>query len=191
MLQPSEAIWHQFSANLKRFIQKRVGNDQVADDILQDVFIKIHLHLASLEDETRLQSWIYQITRNAIADYYRRESNPPMPLEEFLPAADDADDAFRAGLAQSVQRMIESLPDEYRTALLLDTQGVPQAEIGARLGISLPGAKSRVQRARAKLRQMLFDCCHFEFDRVGKVIDYHPRSDCCVQCGCSTQLLNP
>ncbi|HZQ10555.1 MAG TPA: RNA polymerase sigma factor SigZ [Anaerolineae bacterium] len=190
MLQASEAIWYQFSTNLKRFIQKRVGNNQVADDILQDVFIKIHLHLDSLEDETRLQSWIYQITRNTIADYYRRESNPPAPLEEFLPAADDADDAFRAGLAQSVQRMIESLPDEYRTALLLDTQGVPQAEIGARLGISLPGAKSRVQRARAKLRQMLFDCCHFEFDRVGKVIDYHPRSDCCSQCGCSPELLN-
>ncbi|HZQ07164.1 MAG TPA: sigma-70 family RNA polymerase sigma factor, partial [Anaerolineae bacterium] len=128
MNHPSEAVWHQFSASLKRFIQKRVGSAQVAEDILQDVFLKIHLHLNSLQDETRLQSWIYQITRNAIADYYRRESNPPAPLEEFLPAADDADDDFRADLAQSVQRMIESLPDEYRTALVLDAQGVPQAE---------------------------------------------------------------
>lgn len=185
-----QSIWHEFHANLKSFILKRVGDAQVADDILQDVFIQVHRHLGSLRDEERLEAWLYQITRNAIADYYRRQ-HITAPLEEEIPlAAEDETDEFRTALASSVHRMMEGLPEEYRAALILDTiEGVPQAEIAARLGISLSGAKSRVQRARAKLRDMLFECCHFEFDRVGKVIDYHPRDNCCPQCGCATPLI--
>jgi RNA polymerase sigma-70 factor, ECF subfamily len=181
-----KTIWHEFSANLKSFILKRVSDPQAADDILQDVFIKVHRHLDSLQDDSRLEHWLYQITRNAITDYYR-QYRITSPLADDIPLEPtEEDDELRASLATSVRQMIDCLPDEYRSALILDTlEGVPQAEIGARLGISLSGAKSRVQRARAKLREMLFECCHFEFDRIGKVIDYHPRVQCCPQCGCA------
>jgi RNA polymerase sigma-70 factor, ECF subfamily len=50
----------------------------------------------------------------------------------------------------------------------------------AELGISFSGAKSRVQRARAKIKEQLLDCCHFQFDRAGQIIDYQPRRDCCA-----------
>ena len=170
-----EAIWDELGANLKWFILKRVGNEQVAEDILQDVFIKIHTHLGSLQDDRKLQSWVYQITRNAIADYYRQ---PPQDLglnDEFL-QLDTSDEQMQAALNRSVIQMVDCLPEEYRTAVVLDTfEDLSQAEIGERLGISLSGAKSRVQRARAKLREILLECCHYEFDRRGNVIDYHPR----------------
>ncbi|MCC7161505.1 MAG: RNA polymerase sigma factor SigZ [Anaerolineae bacterium] len=179
-----ESIWHEFSGNLRRFILKRVRDEQAADDILQEVFIKVHQHLGTLADETRLESWLYQITRNAIADHYRRQPAALDLDEDLVLAEDDEDDGLQVALAASLGRMIEGLPDEYRTALVMDSEGVPQAEIGARMGLSLSGAKSRVQRARAKLRDMLFDCCHFEFDRRGAVIDYHPREQCCNQCAC-------
>jgi RNA polymerase sigma-70 factor (ECF subfamily) len=184
MQQPVEAIWHEFSASLRGFILKRVGDEQTAEDILQEVFVKIHLHLDALNDDAKLESWIYQITRNAIADHYRRTWHAPVPLDELQVADENGDEAFRAALAASVQDMIDCLPEEYRTALVLDSlEGIPQARIAAQLGISVSGAKSRVQRARAKLRDLLWECCHFEFDRVGKVIDYHPRSQCCPRCG--------
>jgi len=69
---------------------------------------------------------------------------------------------------------------DYREALILtEYQGLTQKELGEKLGISFSGAKSRVQRAREKLKTMLLDCCHFEIDRLGRVIDYQPRCDCC------------
>lgn len=177
-----ETIWTELAANLKRFILKRVGDEPTADDILQNVFIKIHTNLDALQDESKLQSWVYQITRNAIVDHYRRA--PTLyPLDDALPQSDAPDDETRAALTRSVREMVDCLPEEYRTALVLDTfEGLDQSEIAARLGISVSGAKSRVQRARAKLRDLMFDCCHFEFDRRGGVINYYPRAQCCPTC---------
>lgn len=182
-----EAIWYEFSAVLKRFILKRVGDEQAADDILQEVFVKVHRYLDTLQDDTRLESWLYQITRNAIADHFRR-SPALTPLKDDTPLeAQEDEDEVQLALTVSVRGMMDCLPEQDRTALILDSlAGVPQAEIGARMGLSVSGAKSRVQRARAKLRGLLFDCCHFEFDRRGQVIDYHPRTDCCPHCGCAT-----
>lgn len=186
MQKPVQAVWYEFSAPLKGFILKRVGDEQCAEDILQDVFLQVHRHLESLRDERRLESWLYQITRNAVADFYRRRQIIPALTDDLPVAPADEDEELRAALGTSVRHMIDDLPEEYRIPLILDViEGVPQAEIGARLGISLSGAKSRVQRARAKLREMLFDCCHFEFDRVGRVIDYYPRAQCCPRCECA------
>jgi RNA polymerase sigma-70 factor (ECF subfamily) len=76
--------------------------------------------------------------------------------------------------------MIAGLPEHYRQALLLtEYQGLTQEQLAERLGISLSGAKSRVQRAREKLRDMLLRCCHFEFDRRGRIVDYYQRCCCC------------
>jgi RNA polymerase sigma-70 factor (ECF subfamily) len=85
-------------------------------------------------------------------------------------------------LAQTVREMMKKLPDKYKEALLLaDIENMKQSDLADRLGISLPGAKSRVQRARKMLKDLLLACCHFEFDRYGTVFDYHPKncSECC------------
>jgi RNA polymerase sigma-70 factor (ECF subfamily) len=184
-----ETIWSEFGANLRRFIQKRVSDPQAADDILQNVFVKIHTRLDSLHDDRKLTSWVYQITRNAIIDYYR-QTPKRVPLDDELPALSSDDDEIQANLTASLRSMVDCLPDEYRVPLMLDAfEGLSQAEIAARLGISLSGAKSRVQRARAKLRDLMFECCHFEFDRRGSVIDYHPRANCCPRCGTGPNVL--
>ena len=67
----SEQLWETFSAPLYQFIRNRVPDAHIAEDILQDVFLKIHTHIDTLRTPDRLTSWIYQLTRNAIADYYR------------------------------------------------------------------------------------------------------------------------
>jgi RNA polymerase sigma-70 factor (ECF subfamily) len=83
-------------------------------------------------------------------------------------------------LLPCIKTMVDQLPDVYREAIIFtEYQGWTQKELAQHLGISLSGAKSRVQRAREKLKNMLLACCHFEFDRRGKIIDYHSRSDCC------------
>ena len=81
-----------------------------------------------------------------------------------------------------MQTRVIRIGSTYSEALLLtDYEGLSQRELATRLGLSFSSAKSRVQRAREMLRQLLLDCCHFEFDRLGRVVDYQPRCDCCTQ----------
>lgn len=187
MVMTTEEIWEEFHPRIKQFILKRIPDEHNAEDILQEVFLKIHARIDTLRDEEKLQSWMYQIARNVIADYYRQHK-ATVALSEALLLPDEpvVDDDVVKDLLPGVRTMVTSLPDEYRQALLLtEYEGLTQRELAERLGLSLSGAKSRVQRAREKLKAMLLDCCHFEFDRLGKIIDYQPRCACCTnqECG--------
>lgn len=178
-----ENIWHEFAVKLGRFIRARVADPATAEDILQDVFVKIQARLGSLEDPAKLQGWLYLIARNAIIDHYRaRKETTEVP--ESLPAELPEDDMELEGLKASFRRMIYSLPEPYRDALVLtEFEGLTQKELAERLGISLSGAKSRVQRGREQLKEMLHECCSFEFDRRGRVIDCTPRDEGgCQEC---------
>jgi len=177
----SEQLWETFSSPLHQFILRRVRDPHSAEDILQDVFLKIHTHIDTLRTQERLTSWIYQITRNAITDYYRAQ-RPTVELAEALPAVDEmVDDDVMRELSPCVAAMVEGLPEAYREALrLTSSQGLSQKQLSERLGISFSGAKSRVQRARAKIKEQLLDCCHFQFDHAGRIIDYQSRRACCA-----------
>jgi RNA polymerase sigma-70 factor, ECF subfamily len=184
----SEQLWETFSGPLHQFIRRRVGDAHSAEDILQDVFLKIHTHIDTLRTQDRLASWIYQITRNAIADYYRAQ-RPTAELAETIPVAEELvdDDAVRE-LSPCVAAMVEELPDTYREALrLTEYQGLSQKAMSERLGISFSGAKSRVQRARAKIKEQLLNCCHFQFDYAGRIIEYQSRCACCASGSCDSQ----
>lgn len=182
-----ETVYHDFASQLDRFISRRVSDPDTAADILQDVFVRIHDRIDTLQDESKLQGWIYQIARNAIVDYYRQRKHT-VELPDALSYVDEAEIETDASqeLLPSIRGMLACLPEKYRQALLLtEYQGLTQEQAAARLGLSLSGAKSRVQRAREQLREMLLDCCHFEFDRFGKVIDYHPNLSCCTSRRCA------
>ena len=181
MIIPSEQVWETFNLPLQQFIRRRVRDQHSAEDILQDVFLKIHTHIDTLRTQDRLTSWIYQITRNAIADYYRAQ-RPTAELAETLPVADElADDDVVRELSPCVSAMVAALPEVYREALhLTEYQGLSQKALSERLGISFSGAKSRVQRARTKIKDQLLDCCHFQFDHAGRIIDYQSRRACCA-----------
>ena len=183
MNRTTEDIWNEFSLQLRGFILKRIPDPTDADDILQDVFVKLHTRIDTLRDEHRLTPWLYQIARNTLVDYYRARQ-PAVPVPETLAVDDEpAESDATTQIAASLTNMVECLPDKYRRALLLsEFEGLTQQEVGERLGLSLSGAKSRVQRGRDLLRAALLDCCHFEFDREGRMIDYTPRPDCCQHC---------
>lgn len=176
--QDTEAIWQTFGGRLRRYIRSHVADTVDADDILQDVFLKIHTSLGTLRDDSRLLNWLYQIARHAIVDYYRHQ-RPLMEIPETLAGTDEDEDDLSQQLAYGLREMVAKLPDKYREALILsEFQGLPQQTVADRLGISLSGAKSRIQRARELLKGQLLQCCHFELDRLGRVIDYGPRCGC-------------
>ena len=180
----TDEVWQTFSEALRRFILGRVHDVDAADDILQDAFIKIHTNLGKLRDETRLQSWLYQVTRNTILDYFRtRRPMAELPDELADEAALEPDPETARELGPCVQALMERLPEKYRESLTMtEFDGLTQKEMGERLGLSPSGAKSRVQRARAKMKDLLLDCCTFDIDRRGTIQDYEPKSSDSPEC---------
>ena len=183
----TEDVWDTFHAPLQQFIRRRVSDETAAEDMLQDVFLDIHQHIDTLRDVKKLESWIYQVTRNAIIDYYRsKRATTTLDAPEALQLAEELpDEDIVTELFPSVRAMIMSLKAQDRQALILtEYQGLTQKELAERLGISLSGAKSRVQRAREKLKQQLLKCCHFELDRRNQILDYQPRCQRCETAAC-------
>jgi RNA polymerase sigma-70 factor (ECF subfamily) len=172
-------VWKEFQARLRAFVLRRVKTPADADDIVQEVFIRIHRNLDKVQERDRLTAWIFQITRNAIADHYRAAPNEESMEPEFEPAAlqeNSIEQSDLNELSRCVQPMISALPEHYRDALeLTDLGGMGQGEAASLRQLSLSGMKSRVQRARQQLKEMMLQCCQIEFDRRGGIVDYSPR----------------
>ena len=168
-----EQIWREYAAALHGFIQSRVDDADVADDILQNVFLSIHSKIDSLKDAGKLRPWIYQISRNAIIDHYRSlKSHAEMP-ESIIEAEEDKVETARQEIEGCMLPLIRNLPDNYREAVMLsEIEGMTQKQVAEKLGLSLSAAKSRVQRGRIMIKNMLNDCCRFEIDHRGTMVDY-------------------
>ncbi|MBH0188954.1 MAG: RNA polymerase sigma factor SigZ [Nitrospira sp.] len=193
----TEELWHQLHDGFRAFIATRV-NDQVhVDDILQDVFVRVHLQVDRVNDPGRLVSWIYQVTRNTIIDYYRNSGRRREVLaglgtdiEEFgaaPPISDgtsgDNTGTLRTELAGCLRPMIERLSKHYRDAIMLvELEGLTQQVAAKQMGISLSGMKSRVQRGRTQLKHLLAECCQIELDRRGGVREFEVRGAGCDPC---------
>ncbi len=180
-----EQLWTEYCCRLLSFIRGRLSDESEAEDLLQEVFVRVHQGLCCREAVTNLESWIYRVTRNLIVDHYRRR-RPEQELPLDLAAPDDSppEEDPRARLAFSLRQTIDELPGPYRDALIAtEYEGLSQVQLARSAGISLSGARSRVQRAREKLRQLLLDCCHFELDRRGRIIDFHERCCRCSSAG--------
>src|SRR5260370_41788506 len=114
----NERVREEFHVGLKRFILKRIQDELSAEDILQDVFLKIHIHIDTLREVDKLQSWIYQIARNAIHDYYRmHKATPELPEMTYMP--EDRFDDVVSELIHCIQKLIDDLSVVYRQALIL------------------------------------------------------------------------
>jgi RNA polymerase sigma-70 factor (ECF subfamily) len=170
----TEAIWRMLSDRLRQFVRSRVSSAD-ADDVLQNVFLRIHQNLGGLRQSDRLESWVFQIARNAVADHFRQSARNYVQVDES-PATEAAGlDNLNAEVAGCLNGMIERLPDNlHRAVSLYERDGLSQQEIASREAISLSGAKSRVQRGRQMLKRMLEDCCRLQFDRYGNVLQWEP-----------------
>lgn len=188
MMPDSQNIWNEVQSGLRAFIAKRVADQASVEDLSQEVFVRMQRGLGGLKRDSRLVSWIYQIARHAIIDYYRaRDRQPERPvglasdLETFHPASlpvesSEGSGQLRAELAGCLRPMIERLSEDYRQAVtLVDLEGLAQPEAAARVGLSVSGMKSRVQRGRRQLRGMLETCCVIALDRRRGVADYDLR----------------
>jgi RNA polymerase sigma-70 factor (ECF subfamily) len=170
---------------LRRFLTTRVANEADVDELAQEVLLRIYKGAGQLSDETRIHGWVWQIARNVVIDHYRRTKGREVPIDDRDFEANEQPNDVQETVEGWLAPMIAALPDGYREAVQLsEIEGLSQAEVATRLSISLSGAKSRVQRGRAKLREALVACCQFEFDSNGRIVSYRQVGKDCTPGGC-------
>lgn len=184
----TEQIWRELSDRLRQFVRSRIHATADVDDVLQTVFLRIHSHLDRLRTTDRLEAWVFQITRNAVTDYFRRRRESQDDVDSLVGETDRdrGPESVQIELAGCLGTLIERLPPDQRRAIsMYELQGMSQKDIAVRESISVSGAKSRVQRGRKALEVMLKACCDFQFDRRGNVVDYKTNKNGCCNGECS------
>ncbi len=178
-------IWLKFSHPVKDFIRNQTHNSNVTDDILQEVFIKIHQNLHLLRDKERVAGWIFQIARNTVLNYFRTQKRN-LEKHAFHQVETEGENLFKENNLNEIvgiwlEEFKKDLDPKYQEALqLVDIEGITQVELANRLGISVSGAKSRVQRGREQLKQKLIDCCPVKTDQYGNVLEIRSKNGDCV-----------
>lgn len=169
-------IWKEYHKQLLDFIRKRIKNPSEAEDILQEVFMKILSKIETLKESDKLKSWMYQITRNAIIDHYRAQQKSNKP-EIFDSEDENPDENTSMNAAEGwIGLYIDALPENYRQAVVLsELKGMHISEVAKTMDISYTNARARIHRGRQTLKKNLTDCCTFHVDAYGKILDYHPN----------------
>ncbi|MEO6721014.1 MAG: sigma-70 family RNA polymerase sigma factor [Ferruginibacter sp.] len=167
----STRIWEKHGEKLKSFICSKVEGNDDCHDILHDVFLKIKEKEDRIKLIERPASYVIKMAQNAVIDYYRLQKNVPQTLQN-----DDVEADHQASEIQLADccllPFIKSLPPIYSEALIqTELEGLSQKQFAEKLNISYTGAKSRVQRAKIMLKQAILDCCPYQFDKYGNIID--------------------
>jgi len=164
-------IYDQYYDSVRKFILAYVKDEWVADDLIQETFIKVQKNLNSVKDSAKLSSWIFRIAYNHCHDHYRQskraalnQSNIQQEIVTFKEAVVQKK-LEQHQMGQCVQDKMDLLPPDYRSVLILsDIMAFSHKEIAEILDISVSNVKVRVHRARKKFRAILEEHCSFEVD---------------------------
>jgi RNA polymerase sigma-70 factor (ECF subfamily) len=169
-------IWNIHKDHLKNFIITKVDEEYLIDDILQEVSIKLNDSLIRNVEIKNYKAWLFQVTRNTIADYYRsHKMNTISKVNEVV--SDYNSGACICDLSGFVIK--EYLPEKYGKPLYLsDIEQVPQQEIAETLNLSLSATKSRIQRGRTKLKDLVSECVSISYNNRGQISDFQLKKGC-------------
>ncbi|MBX3464283.1 MAG: sigma-70 family RNA polymerase sigma factor [Planctomycetes bacterium] len=172
-----EARWRELADAVRRYVRRRVRQPDEAEDVTQDVFVKLADHLRRGTVRGPLHAWLFRAARTTVIDHLRARTATTVPAADLAadePPPDAA--AADAPLLASFRAFVHGLPAEQRDALLrTEFDGWSQKQLAERLGVAVSTVKSRVQRGRRRLARELLDCCTFEFDRRGQLLDWQRR----------------
>lgn len=183
-----EEVWSIYEAKLKRFIIQHVSDSYEAEDILQDVGVRLQQHQSMINSIENVEGWLYHVTKNLIVDYYRKKNRYSLTDDmEALTAAETAEsDNYNQETAVCLLVLVNNLSPTDRDAIMSsDYYGEKQRMLGQKWGLSYSGSKNRVQRARKKLRSKLLSCCEVKSDKAGNIIEFfHKGNDefNCIKC---------
>jgi RNA polymerase sigma-70 factor, ECF subfamily len=171
-----EQVYAMFQPKIYRYLTRLIGTIE-AEDLTQEVFIRVDNSLNTLRNQSQISTWIYKIATNAALDRMRSSSfkrevtEKPSAIEADLHSKNGCSDnnpfsieeqVIRKEMNKCIQQCITSLPENLRTILVLsDVEGLRNSEIAEILGLNLSTVKIRLHRAKASLKQVLLANCNF------------------------------
>jgi len=183
----SDSAWRDLRRKLRWFVQRRIRRPSDVEDVVQDILVRIQRGLPSLREHQRFGPWVYRVARNAIVDHVRAVGRDPVAelgdSERVTDAAHDVEsdppeDSADCELAACAARLVSTLPSPYRDALVLtELEQRTSKEAAERLGLSVSGVKSRVQRGRRRLRATLEACCDIDLDARRRPVGCEPKRE--------------
>jgi len=186
----AEEIWENFNLELYKYVRRRTKDDATADDVVQEIFLKVLNNLERINETENVQEYLYGIARNTLIDSFRAKK---LVLQEDVKENKSINTSLQSTpeeeLSSSLNEIvsgccirpfINQLPEKYREALISsEIKNESQKDLAERLNLSYSGAKSRVQRGREKLKGLLQQCCNFEYDSYGNLISSNSKNcDC-------------
>lgn len=169
------SAWTAHAPELRGWARKRLHNTAEADDLLQDIFLKSLRQGERFCSVQNARAWLFEVARNALADHLRVSRETVELPEDLAESVEDMDAVD--GLTVCLPRVLAELSPQDRDAITqCDLLGVPQADFAASHGLSLTATKSRVQRARQRLKQRMTEVCQVQTDDGGHVADFVPRN---------------
>jgi RNA polymerase sigma-70 factor (ECF subfamily) len=151
----ARGAWQDIEQRLRPYVSRRVASAGDVEDVLQEIFVRIHRGLAALRDGESFGGWVYRIAQSCIADAARARARSPVqivdePPETAAPAAEESED-LESELGACVALFVARLPAPYREAVTLtELQGLTQKDAAQLLGVTLPAMKSRTLRGRER-----------------------------------------
>jgi len=166
--------WHQHESELRRWLLSNLKNQMAAEDLIQDVFEKAMLQGEQFCTIKNARAWLFKVARNALIDHYRAQHEQvelPDDMVADMPESEAVDN-----LSECIPRILSELSKDDREVITLcDLNNVSQQRYAEMKGISLSAAKSRIQRARKRMRQQLENSCQIQLDETGNVCCFVPR----------------
>ncbi len=167
--------WNAHENELRNFIRHRTGDAHLADDLLQEIFVKAMQQgkqFCALDNE---RAWLFQVARNALVDHHRL-GHDVIELPEDIPQPETSHEPIQA-LGACVKRVLSELAADDRDIIeQCDLEGVKQKDYATRHGLSLAAVKSRLLRARERMRARMSTACQVSFDERGQVESHIPRN---------------
>jgi RNA polymerase sigma-70 factor (ECF subfamily) len=192
LISPSaRGVWQEIDGHLRPFVARRLADPNDLGDVMQDIYLRIQSGLPSLRDAERFGPWVYRVARSALVDHGRSRQRQRLAVGEEVaadlpdPIPDEEDGGAERELAKHLAVFVAALSSPFRQAITLtELQGMTQKDAAEMLGISLSGMKSRVQRGRQQIQEMLLACCDIGIDARGRVMSYERRADSVVPANC-------
>ncbi|MEM7375490.1 MAG: sigma-70 family RNA polymerase sigma factor [Bacteroidota bacterium] len=177
-------FWDSYQERIYAFILKRVSDRDLAADLHQEVLLKVYEFCLKDSGISNPASWLYQIASNAIADHFRKLKKEEKLLAKYPDFTESEEEGLHMEAAACIRPLLRGLPTSYALPLQwADLDGLSQQVVADRLELSLSGAKSRIQRAREKLKTLILECCHVSINQQGQLLEFTPRNDCTLfQC---------
>ena len=170
-------IWEEYKSSLFGYIKKRVIDEDDAKDILQDVLLKSYQYCSKGKTVLYLKSWLYKIAQNTIIDYHKKNSGTVAFTRDLV--EENTEKSIVGEASDYIKALLKLLPNDYATPLYMsDIDGIDQKEIAEILGLTLPNTKSRIQRARVKLKERFLECCVVSFGESGEMVSFDIKPQC-------------